>query len=174
MGYPGEPAYREFHRKDDRSGLRYWRVTDTKTGLGAKEPYSPGTASERVRGHAVHFVGLVRETLARHREERGTNALLTVTFDSELFGHWWFEGVDFIGELYRPEFALLPIGGHFTMGPREAAMAVEWLGVRHVMPLHYGTFPILTGTPDELRAALAERGLGAVEVLAPEPGGTVD
>ena len=94
MGYPGEAAYREFHRKDDRSGLRYWRVTDTKTGLGAKEPYSPGTAAERVRGHAVHFVGLLRETLARHREERGSDALLAVTFDSELFGHWWFEGVD--------------------------------------------------------------------------------
>ena len=101
MGYPGEPAYREFHRKDDRSGLRYWRVTDTKTGLGAKEEYSPDTASERVRGHAVHFVGLVRETLARHREKRGTNALLAVTFDSELFGHWWFEGVDWLGHVLR-------------------------------------------------------------------------
>ena len=101
MGYPGEPAYREFHRKDDRSGLRYWRVTDTKTGLGAKEAYSPGVAYERVRGHATHFAGLVRETLARHREERGSNALLAVTFDSELFGHWWFEGVDWLGQVLR-------------------------------------------------------------------------
>ena len=101
MGYPGEPAYREFHRKDDRSGLRYWRVTDQNTGLGAKEPYSPGTASERVRAHAVHFVGLVRDTLARHRAERGADALLTVTFDSELFGHWWFEGVDWLGHVLR-------------------------------------------------------------------------
>jgi 1,4-alpha-glucan branching enzyme len=101
MGYPGEPAYREFHRKDDRSGLRYWRVTDTKTGLGAKEQYSPGTASERVRGHAVHFVGLVRDALALHRKKRGTNGLLTVTFDSELFGHWWFEGVDWLGHVLR-------------------------------------------------------------------------
>ena len=101
MGYPGEAAYREFHRKDDRSGLRYWRVTDTKTGLGAKEPYSPGAAAERVRTHAVHFVGLVRETLARHREEHAGDALLTVTFDSELFGHWWFEGVDWLGHVLR-------------------------------------------------------------------------
>src|SRR5213593_1163340 len=101
MGYPGEAAYREFHRKDDRSGLRYWRVTDTRTGLGAKEPYSPGAAAERVRTHAVHFAGLVRETLARHREERGRDALLTVTFDSELFGHWWFEGVDWLGLVLR-------------------------------------------------------------------------
>ena len=101
MGYPGEAAYREFHRKDDRSGLRYWRVTDTATGLGAKEPYSPGTAAERVRSHAVHFVGLVRDTLAEHREERSGDALLTVTFDSELFGHWWFEGVDWLGHVLR-------------------------------------------------------------------------
>lgn len=101
MGYPGEPAYREFHRKDDRSGLRYWRVTDTKTGLGLKQPYSPGTADERVRGHAVHFVALLRDTLANHREELGDDALLTVTFDSELFGHWWFEGVDWLGHVLR-------------------------------------------------------------------------
>jgi 1,4-alpha-glucan branching enzyme len=101
MGYPGEPAYREFHRKDDRSGLRYWSVTDTKTGLGAKQAYSPGAASERAREHAIHFVGLLRETLARHREEHGSDGLLTVTFDSELFGHWWFEGVDWLGHVLR-------------------------------------------------------------------------
>ncbi len=88
--------------------------------------------------------------------------------DTALFGD-----LRLIGELYRPEFAILPIGGHFTMGPGEAAMAVEWLGVRHVMPIHYGTFPVLTGTPDDLRDALRDRGLSDVEVLAPEPGGTV-
>ena len=79
-----------------------------------------------------------------------------------------------IGELWRPELAFLPIGGHFTMGPREAALAAELLGVRHVIPIHYGTFPILAGTPDQLRAELADRGLGDVEVHAPEPGGSVN
>ncbi len=59
------------------------------------------------------------------------------------------------------------------MGPREAALAVELLGVEDVMPIHYGTFPILAGTPAELRTALDERGLGGVRVHAPEPGGTV-
>jgi 1,4-alpha-glucan branching enzyme len=115
MGYPGEAAYREFHRKDDRSGLRYWRVTDTKTGLSAKEPYSPGAAAERARTHALHFVGLVRETLARHRAERGGDALLTVTFDSELFGHWWFEGVDWLGHVLRA----LASGGPPPLGVAE-------------------------------------------------------
>ena len=84
-----------------------------------------------------------------------------------------FGDMALIRELHAPELALLPIGGHYTMGPREAALAVELLGVKHVMPIHYGTFPILTGTPAELRAALDARGLGAVEIHAPEPGGTV-
>jgi L-ascorbate metabolism protein UlaG (beta-lactamase superfamily) len=83
-----------------------------------------------------------------------------------------FTDMRLIAELYRPELAVLPIGGHFTMGPREAALAVELLGVRHVVPVHYGTFPILAGTPDALRRELAERGVGA-EVHAPEAGGTV-
>jgi L-ascorbate metabolism protein UlaG (beta-lactamase superfamily) len=84
-----------------------------------------------------------------------------------------FGDMRLIGELYAPELAILPIGGHFTMGPREAAMAVEMLGVRHVMPIHYGTFPILAGSPDALRSELKARGLSRVEVHAPEPGGSV-
>ncbi|HEX2469768.1 MAG TPA: metal-dependent hydrolase [Candidatus Limnocylindrales bacterium] len=78
-----------------------------------------------------------------------------------------------IQELYRPDMAMLPIGGHYTMDPRAAAMAVEFLGVTEVLPLHYGTFPILAGTPDQLREALAGRGLGDVRVHAPRPGGTL-
>ena len=81
-----------------------------------------------------------------------------------------FSDMRLIGELYRPHIALLPIGGHFTMGPREAALAVELLGVKHVLPIHYGTFPILAGTPDQLRTELAARGLGDVEVHALAPG----
>jgi L-ascorbate metabolism protein UlaG (beta-lactamase superfamily) len=56
------------------------------------------------------------------------------------------------------------------MGPREAALAVELLGVREVLPIHYGTFPALAGTPDQLRVELAARGLGDVRVHAPKPG----
>lgn len=85
-----------------------------------------------------------------------------------------FGDMRYIAELHRPELALLPIGGHYTMGPREAAIAVELLGVKHVIPIHYGTFPILAGTPDQLREALAQRGLGDVEVHSPAPGESVD
>jgi L-ascorbate metabolism protein UlaG (beta-lactamase superfamily) len=84
-----------------------------------------------------------------------------------------FSDMRLIAERWRPELALLPIGGHFTMDPIGAAQAIELLGVKHVLPMHYGTFPILAGTPDALRAALAERGLGDVEVHAPEAGGSV-
>ena len=85
--------------------------------------------------------------------------------DTNVFGD-----MRLIGELYRPDIAILPIGGHYTMGPREAALAVELLGVREVLPIHYGTIPILRGTPDQLRSELDARGLGEVLVHAPEPG----
>jgi L-ascorbate metabolism protein UlaG (beta-lactamase superfamily) len=88
--------------------------------------------------------------------------------DTALFGD-----MRLIRDLYRPELAFLPIGGHYTMGPRDAALAVEFLGVMHVIPLHYGTFPVLVGTLDQLRSEVAARGLADVEVHAPEPGGTV-
>jgi L-ascorbate metabolism protein UlaG (beta-lactamase superfamily) len=88
--------------------------------------------------------------------------------DTDVFGD-----LRLIGERHRPDVAFVPIGGHFTMDPIGAAQAVELLGVKHVIPMHYGTFPILAGTPDQLRTELAKRGLGDVEVHAPEPGGSV-
>jgi len=84
--------------------------------------------------------------------------------DTNVFGD-----MSLIARIYSPDVAVLPIGDHYTMGPREAAVALELLGVVRCVPCHYGTFPILTGTPDELRR-LAPPG---VEVLSPEPGGTM-
>src|SRR5919198_758872 len=101
MGYPGDPHYREFHRKDDRSGLRYWRVTSVHKGLSEKEEYSPLRAGERAREHAAHFVSQVRDELAHAAAPAGRDPVLAVTFDSELFGHWWFEGVDWLGIILR-------------------------------------------------------------------------
>ena len=80
-----------------------------------------------------------------------------------------FGDMSLIGRIYAPDVAVLPIGDHFTMGPREAAVAVELLGVIRCVPCHYGTFPVLVGTPDELRALVP----AGVEVLAPEPGETL-
>ena len=87
--------------------------------------------------------------------------------DTDVFGD-----MRLIGELCRPDFAMLPIGGHYTMGPREAALAIELLGVKHVMPIHYGTFPILAGTPEQFGGARRPR-LGRRGGLRPAAGGTV-
>jgi L-ascorbate metabolism protein UlaG (beta-lactamase superfamily) len=79
-----------------------------------------------------------------------------------------FASMQLIGRIYEPDVAILPIGDHFTMGPREAAVALELLDVRRCVPCHYGTFPLLTGTPEKL-AELAP----GVELLTPAPGETV-
>jgi L-ascorbate metabolism protein UlaG (beta-lactamase superfamily) len=79
-----------------------------------------------------------------------------------------FDDMKWIGELYRPDLALLPIGDHFTMGPRQAAHAIRLLGVRHVVPMHYGTFPLLTGTPEALRAET--RDIPGLEIHELKPG----
>jgi L-ascorbate metabolism protein UlaG (beta-lactamase superfamily) len=84
-----------------------------------------------------------------------------------------FGDMALIGELYKPDLAMLPIGDFFTMGPMEAAKAVELLGVKHVLGMHYGTFPILTGTPQGLRDELAKRGLTDVVVEELQPGDTL-
>ena len=82
-----------------------------------------------------------------------------------------FGDMRLIGELYRPEIAFLPIGDRFTMDPTAAAKACEFLGVRQVVPMHWGTFPLLTGTPAMLKEALGSRG---VEVLELKPGETAE
>jgi L-ascorbate metabolism protein UlaG (beta-lactamase superfamily) len=73
-----------------------------------------------------------------------------------------------IRRLYEPEIAVLPIGDHYTMGPKEAAVALELLGVKRCVPCHFGTFPILRGTPQELQELAPN-----VEVHMIEPGDTV-
>lgn len=82
-----------------------------------------------------------------------------------------FGDMKIIGELYAPDVALLPIGDHFTMGPREAALAVRLLNVRHVIPMHYGTFPVLTGRPEMLREHT--RDVSSLEIHALKPGESI-
>lgn len=82
-----------------------------------------------------------------------------------------FSDMKLIGDLYEPDVAILPIGDHFTMDPKQAAMATEFTGVNYVIPSHYATFPLLTGTPEALRQELERRG-SKVTVLAPRVGET--
>src|SRR5688572_1565638 len=84
--------------------------------------------------------------------------------DTALFGD-----MTLIGEMHQPDIAFLPIGDHYTMGPEAAARACTMLGVRQVVPMHYGTFPALTGTPTRLEALVKSLG---VDVLVLKPGET--
>ena len=93
--------------------------------------------------------------------ENGTK--LYFAGDTSIFGD-----MQLIGRIYEPDVAILPIGDHFTMGPREAGVALELLGVARCIPCHYGTFPILTGTPEALRE------LTDVEIVEMQPGDTIE
>ncbi|HTV04932.1 MAG TPA: metal-dependent hydrolase [Acidobacteriaceae bacterium] len=81
-----------------------------------------------------------------------------------------FSDMRLIKELYAPEVGMIPIGDHFTMGPKAAALASDYLGLKTIIPIHYGTFPQLTGTPAELKEHLKGK---KVEVLTPQPGETL-
>jgi L-ascorbate metabolism protein UlaG (beta-lactamase superfamily) len=80
-----------------------------------------------------------------------------------------FGDMQLIARLYRPDVAVLPIGDHFTMGPEEAAVAIELLGNPRVVPCHYGTFGLLTGSPDALRKLAPD-----ARIDSPEPGGSIE
>lgn len=81
-----------------------------------------------------------------------------------------FSDMQLIRDLYHPEIGMLPIGDHYTMGPKAAAMAAGYLGLKTILPIHYGTFPQLTGTPVELEEHL--KGTGK-KVAVPKPGETL-
>ena len=91
---------------------------------------------------------------------------LYVAGDTALFGD-----MALIGRRYQPDAALLPIGDHFTMGPDDAAEACRLLGIECVIPCHYGTFPLLTGTPDAFRAAAQD--ISGLEICVMQPGETL-
>ena len=96
-GYPGDGTYLEFHKIRWPGGLKLWRVTGNGVDLGDKQPYDPNAAQERVTGHARHFAHLLHTIAVRETEA----TVVSAPFDTELFGRWWFEGPDFLREVYR-------------------------------------------------------------------------
>ena len=125
---------------------------------------------EATLSHAFHSTSLEENSKLLYAGEPGSFIVklpggLTVFHagDTTVFGD-----MRVIGELYKPDLACLPIGDNYTMGPREAAHAIKLLGVKHVIPMHYGTFPVLTGTPEALRAECKD--IPDLEIHALKPG----
>lgn len=98
-GYPGDGWYLDFHKKHYPGGHRYWRVTSSKTDLAEKEEYEPEAARQRIAENAMHFVGLVKDNLREYYERTGKKGILCAPFDAELFGHWWFEGPQWLSQV---------------------------------------------------------------------------
>ena len=99
QGFPGDGGYLEFHKIRWPGGLKLWRVTGPSVELGGKEPYDANIARARAHRHAAEYASLLSR-INRVVSPAGGEVIAT-PFDTELFGHWWFEGVDFIGDLYR-------------------------------------------------------------------------
>jgi L-ascorbate metabolism protein UlaG (beta-lactamase superfamily) len=116
--------------------------------------------------HASHSSGITDGELTVYGGEAGG---FVIEFESGLKIYHAgdtcvFGDMQIIRELYTPDIAILPIGDHFTMGPREAAYACRLLRPKAVIPMHYGTFPMLTGTPEELRRQIGEMGIKVIDL----------
>ncbi|HEV8305701.1 MAG TPA: 1,4-alpha-glucan branching protein domain-containing protein [Gemmatimonadales bacterium] len=99
QGYPGDEWYLEFHKIRWPGGLKLWRVSGANVDLGGKRPYEPPRAFERAGNHASHFAHLLDGLPEGKPKDR--DGVIVAPFDTELFGHWWFEGPDFLAATYR-------------------------------------------------------------------------
>ena len=100
IGYPGSGEYLEFHRKHGERGLRYHRVTNNQLPLSDKQPYDPDATHGKLYEHTQHFCNVVREVLREFKTQtNGRPGVCVAPFDAELFGHWWFEGPQFLRDV---------------------------------------------------------------------------
>jgi 1,4-alpha-glucan branching enzyme len=133
-GYPGDPRYLEFHKREGLRGLRYWRVTGRDVDLGGKQLYEPDAAAAAIRDQADHFVRVVHGKLFEHYAHTGERGILTAPFDAELFGHWWSEGPAFLEAIARRMHM------HPEVVPRTASEAVERRPATRAVALHPGSW----------------------------------
>ncbi len=100
IGYPADGVYLEFHKRHgQRRGLRYWKITGNKVDLGAKHLYYPENVPGKIHEHATHFCNVVRARLWDYHNRTGRHGVVMASFDAELFGHWWFEGPQFLRDV---------------------------------------------------------------------------
>jgi len=127
-GYPGDGWYLEFHKKHFPGGLRYWRVTSAQLDLGEKQIYQPEKAKERLAEQATHFVSLLTAAL---KDQEGD--VIASLYDTELFGHWWFEGPEWL-YLVVKKLALTKIR------PERASLCLERLNPQIPVSLPEGSW----------------------------------
>jgi L-ascorbate metabolism protein UlaG (beta-lactamase superfamily) len=152
--------------------LRGWLASQGLPAEMAHAPNKGGTA--RVDGIKITLTDANHSSSTEDGTYTGEPAGLVIELEDGFTIYFAgdtnvFMSMQLIGRIYEPDVAVLPIGDHFTMGPREAAVALELLGTKRCVPSHYGTFPLLVGTPDELKQLAPD-----VEVIVPEPGETVE
>ncbi|MEM2351737.1 MAG: 1,4-alpha-glucan branching protein domain-containing protein, partial [Thermoproteota archaeon] len=128
-GYPGDYNYREFHKRFENSGHRYWRITSTKLDLAYKEPYVPEWAQGRVREHAEHFANTVRGILEDHWNAKHIPGIVVAAYDFELIGGWFYEGPDWLkGVLKRvedfEEIGTITLGQYLSLHPPEVIISL--------------------------------------------------
>lgn len=111
-GYPGDGNYLDFHKKHWPGGHRYWRVTSIKADLGDKLVYDPDVVQGRIEENAGHFKEMIRQILLHEGAEAEGLPIICAPYDTELFGHWWFEGPRWIYQVLKwisqdPELKLM-------------------------------------------------------------------
>ena len=133
-GYPGDAWYLDFHKKKFPSGLRYWRVTNPKADLADKLEYELEKVEERLEENSSHFVDLITATLKEHYDKTGKPGVLTAPYDTELFGHWWFEGPRFLKKVFQK------LSNSEFVKPATASEAIEKSNPTTVVSLPEGSW----------------------------------
>ncbi len=127
-GYPGDPVYLDFHKKRFPGGHRYWAVTHSQADLADKRPYDPDLARARAPEQARHFVGLIAQVLTAAGRHQQAPAIACPMYDTELFGHWWFEGPRFLAAVLDAAAAagieLTTTGAHLDRHPARDVVAL--------------------------------------------------
>ena len=101
IGYPADGVYLDFHKKEMNSMLRYWSVTSVKLDMAYKEVYSPIKTKKSIDLQSNHYIHIIENTANNFKEVENQKATVCLPFDTELYGHWWFEGVEFLTNLIR-------------------------------------------------------------------------
>ncbi len=143
-----------------------------RQGLKHLRPMNIG-GRQRIAGIEISMVAALHSSSAEDGTYLGPATGFVVRFEDDYAIYFagdtgLFSDMRLIRDRFAPAVAFLPIGDRFTMGPEDAATAGEWLGVRTIVPMHYGTFPELTGTPEQLRAFCSTNGIDVLELRAGE------